>query len=142
MGLLDSLTKNADLFGDVADLVKQNPDITKAAAALFSKDDNSVGGGGGLEGILAALDSGGLNDLVSSWVGSGTNQVVSADQLASVLGGDTLSQFADKAGIDAGQAGGVLSSLLPSLVDKLSPDGKLPDSDSLQDALKGLLDAA
>ena len=142
MGLLDSLTKNADLFGEASSLVKQNPDLIKAAAALFSREDNTVGGGGGIEGILAALDSSGLNDLVSSWVGSGANQSISADQLSDVLGGDTLSQFAGQAGIDASAAGGVLASLLPSLVDQLSPEGKLPDSDSLQDALKGLLDAA
>ena len=79
---------------------------------------------------------------MSSWVGSGANQAISADQLENVLGSDTLQQFAGKAGIEAGQAGSVLSSLLPSLVDKLSPAGNLPDSDSLQSALKGLLEAA
>ena len=142
MGLLDSLTKNADLFGEAASLVKQNPDLVKAAGALFSKEDNTVGGGGGLEGILGALQSSGLDDLVQSWVGSGANGSISADQLENVLGSDTLSQFAGKAGIDHGQAGGVLASLLPSVVDQLSPDGKLPDSDSLQNALKGLLNAA
>ena len=42
MGLLDSLTKNADLFGEAANLVKQNPDLVKAASALFSKDDISL----------------------------------------------------------------------------------------------------
>ena len=76
MGLLDQLIGNKDLLGSAAKLVGDNPDIMNAAAALFSQEDSSVGGGGGLEGILSALRSSGLDTAVSSWLGSGANESI------------------------------------------------------------------
>ena len=37
------------------------------------------------------------------------------------------------------QAGGLLASLLPAVIDQLTPQGKMPDSNTLESSLGGLL---
>ena len=139
MSLLDSLLKNADMLSDVARLASENPQITEALMGLFSTRDTSVGDDQGLGGILANLESGGLGDIVSSWLGGGDNKAVEPHHIEKSLGQDKLSGFADKAGIGLGEAATLLAGLLPTIVDKLSPDGSLPEHDGFDDVLAGLL---
>lgn len=142
MGILDSLLKNPEVLGNVADFVSSNPQLAKAAMSLFSSSDASVGGAGGIGGLLESLQAEGLGDIVQSWLGGGDNKAISPDQVRSALGPDTLAQFAEKAGIGAdSEASTVLAGLLPTLVDKLSPEGKLPDGGGLDDMLGGLMGA-
>lgn len=141
MGLLDSLMKNSGILGNLSELAGQSPQLAQAAQSLFSANDSSVGGSGGLAGILGALQSSGLDDVVSSWLSGGDNKAISPSQLESALGSDTLSQFASKAGIGGQEAGAVLAGLLPQLVDSLSPKGGLPDAGSLDGLLKKALGA-
>ena len=137
MGLLDELMSSGNL-GSVADLVKNNPRIVEAATSLLDPRDTSVGGASGLGELLGALEGNGLGDLVSSWLGQGGNRPVSPDQLTSVLGSDTIAEFARKAGIDTGMAGAALAALLPILIDKLSPGGSAPKDDLLGGILGSL----
>ncbi len=82
--------------------------------------------GGGIHDILAKLHAGGLGDRVQSWVGMAKNLPISADQITSVLGNDTLKSIAGKAGISTDQVASALAHLLPHAVDKMTPDGKPP----------------
>jgi uncharacterized protein YidB (DUF937 family) len=84
------------------------------------------------------FQQGGLGNIVSSWIGSGQNLPVSASQLQNVLHGGALQQAAQQAGMDPSQLTGMMSSLLPHLVDKLSPNGQVPDASALQKMLQGL----
>jgi uncharacterized protein YidB (DUF937 family) len=136
MGMLDALLKNPEMMGDIAKFAMDNPEIAKSAMKMLSSSD---GAGGGLGGIVSSLQSGGLGDAVSSWLGSGDNLAVAPDQLAAALGPEKVSQFADQAGISGSEAGVLLSGLLPQIVDKLSPDGALPDSGGLDGMLQGLI---
>lgn len=138
MGMLDALIKNPEMIGDVAKFASDNPEIAKAAMDLFS---SSKGPGGGLGDIVGALQSGGLGDAVSSWLGGGDNVAVAPDQLKSALGADRISQFAEQAGVSGSEASAVLAGILPQIVDKLSPDGQLPDSGGLDSMLGGLMGA-
>lgn len=138
MGILDSLMKNPQIFGDIARFASDNPQIAQAAASLLSSRDASVGGTGGLGGIVQAFQSSGLDDVVSSWLGGGANRAVSPEQVQQALGPDTLAQFAQKAGIGSGEAGAVLAGLLPQLVDRLSPDGQAPQANALEGLIGGL----
>jgi uncharacterized protein YidB (DUF937 family) len=95
--------------------------------------------GGGLDGLVKSFQQKGLGHIVSSWIGTGPNLPISADQVASVLGPETLGKLAGQAGLDPKAVAGQLSTLLPGLVDKLSPAGKLPDAGALQGALQGAL---
>ena len=76
---------------------------------------------GGLDGLLQKFQQGGLGDVAQSWVSTGANLPVSADQLGQALGPEML----QKAGGSAEMLG-PLAELLPQLVDGLSPNGQLP----------------
>jgi uncharacterized protein YidB (DUF937 family) len=91
---------------------------------------SSLGGDKGfdLTAITDKLQSGGLGEQLSSWLGDGENAPVSADQITQALGADKISEFASKLGVDAGSAAQTLSTVMPALLDKLSSGGSLLDS--------------
>jgi uncharacterized protein YidB (DUF937 family) len=93
---------------------------------------------GGVAGLQKMFQQGGLSEVFSSWVSTGQNLPISADTLQNVLHGGALQQAAQSAGIDPNQLTGMMSTLLPHLVDKLTPNGQIPDAGALQSMLKGL----
>ncbi len=86
---------------------------------------------GGLSGLLAKLQQGGLAEAAQSWVGTGANQPVSPDALGGALGPDLMGQLAQHMGGDQQQAAGTLADLLPGLIDQLTPKGQLPTDNGL-----------
>jgi uncharacterized protein YidB (DUF937 family) len=86
------------------------------------------GGGllGGLGGLLDKLQKGGLGNVVNSWVGPGQNQPVSPNQLGPALGPDIIKTLAQRSGLSEEELTRQLSQVLPGLVDKLTPNGRLP----------------
>ncbi|PKN53581.1 MAG: hypothetical protein CVU55_00205 [Deltaproteobacteria bacterium HGW-Deltaproteobacteria-13] len=94
---------------------------------------------GGLSGLISKFENGGLGDVVSSWVGTGTNAPVSDDQITNTLGPEKIQEIAAKLGISNSQVSGALATLLPQIIDKLTPDGKVPESNTLAQSLGSLL---
>ena len=145
MGFLDDLTRQAmggrdtSGLGGLMSMVASNPQILTALTALLSSRDSSVGGSAGLGGLLDAFQQKGLGNLVSGWVSTGPNPPVSAAQITDVLGQDTVGQFASRAGVPTDQVGALLSQLLPAAVDRLTPEGKMPDGASLESSIGSLL---
>jgi uncharacterized protein YidB (DUF937 family) len=137
MGILDDLLGSQ--LGGIAETAMKNPQMIAAVVSLLSSKDASVGGTGGLGGLVQAFQGKGMGDMISSWISTGPNPPINASQITDVLGHDTLSQFAAKAGVPHGEAGGLLARLLPSVIDQLTPHGKLPESDSLESTLGSLL---
>lgn len=136
MGILDDLGKQ---FGGIAGMARKNPQALAAVVSLLSNKDASVGGTGGLGGLVSAFQGKGMGDMIASWVSTGPNPAISASQISDVLGPDTLKQFAAKAGVSNGEAGGLLASLLPTVIDQLTPQGKVPEANALESALGSLL---
>jgi uncharacterized protein YidB (DUF937 family) len=93
---------------------------------------------GGIAGLQQMFQEKGLGGVVASWIGTGQNLPVSADQLQSVLHCDALQNIAAKLGMDQGQVTSVLSQMLPHVVDKLTPTGQVPDATALSQMMKGL----
>ncbi|MGP8245651.1 MAG: YidB family protein [Bryobacteraceae bacterium] len=85
---------------------------------------------GGVSGLAQAFEQNGLGHLMASWIGTGENLPVSADQVKSILGNERVAEFAAKAGISPDVATSHLAELLPNVINKLSPDGKLPEGGS------------
>lgn len=145
MGFLDGLVKQAlggqqgGGLGSLLEMATSNPQVMGALAGLLSTRDSSVGGSGGLGGLIGAFQQKGLGDMVSSWISTGPNPSISADQVKDVLGNDAISQFASKAGVPATEAGSLLAGLLPGVIDQLTPDGKVPETSSLENTLSSLL---
>jgi uncharacterized protein YidB (DUF937 family) len=94
---------------------------------------------GGLSGLISKFEQGGLGEVISSWVGTGANAPVTGDQIANTLGAEQIRAIAGKLGMTDEQVSSGLAALLPQVIDKLTPDGKVPDGDTLQQSLGGLL---
>lgn len=94
--------------------------------------------GGGLAGLVQAFQANGLGDVVSSWIGTGQNQSISASQIQSVLGSDAVKQLAARMGLSPDAMSAKLAEVLPGAIDKLTPDGKLPEGGLLAAALTAL----
>jgi len=101
-----------------------------------------LGGQGGLQNLISQFGAKGLGDVVGSWVSTGKNLPISPDQLQGVLGNDAVKNIASKLGMDTKSVTSQLSNLLPQVVDKLTPDGKVLEGNILSqasDLLGGLL---
>lgn len=134
MGLLDSLVgaaANAALGGNNGKTGSAPGGLD--AAALIGLATTLINQAGGLSGLLAKLQQGGLADVVQSWIGHGANQPVSADALGSALGPDLLGQVARQFGGNSQQAAGTLAQILPGLIDQLTPKGQVPADNALND---------
>jgi len=86
---------------------------------------------GGVDGLVKKFQQSGLGDLAASWVGTGENKSINPEELAKVLGKDNIAALAQQAGIPESQGASVLSQIFPAMVDKLTPDGKAPESNNL-----------
>jgi uncharacterized protein YidB (DUF937 family) len=95
---------------------------------------------GGLNGVLEKFKENGLAEQVASWVGKGENLPITAEQIASVLGNGPLAEMAAKFGIDANHLSAQIAEHLPSMVDKLTPNGEMPaESGSALSTILGML---
>ena len=90
-----------------------------------------MGGLGGLGGLLEQFQRMGYADQANSWVGTGSNLPISPEIIAQVFGRDGLSQLASQAGLTESEASVGLSQILPDVVDRLTPQGQMPDLDAL-----------
>jgi uncharacterized protein YidB (DUF937 family) len=92
---------------------------------------------GGVAGLAEKFGQKGLGDLAASWIGTGANANISAEQIAAVLGSGPVADFAARLGISPEQASETLAGLLPEAVDRLTPNGQVPDMGGLLDQLPG-----
>ena len=86
---------------------------------------------GGLQGLIQSFEQGGLGEIVNSWVSKGENLPISAEQIQSVLGGSSLGNIASQLGMNSAEASGSLASMLPQLIDSLTPNGEVPQGGDL-----------
>ncbi len=133
MGLLDSVL--GSVIGNMAGGRQGgggSPDILmQVLGGLLNQGGGGGAGGlggaaGGLGALLQQLQNAGLGDTVKSWVGTGQNLPVSADQLQSALGGDQVGALAQQAGLSQGDLMSQLAHMLPQVVDQLTPNGQMP----------------
>ncbi len=82
-------------------------------------------GFGDLTGLVQKLRDGGLQAQVSSWLGTGANLPVTAEELRSALGNEQIQKLAQQLGLPADRILQVLSQHLPEAVDKASPNGTI-----------------
>jgi len=104
---------------------------TADVPAQPTSDEGAGGVVSGLGGLLKKLEQGGLGNAANSWVGSGQNQPVSPGQLGSALGPSIIKMLAQKSGLPEEELTKQLSQVLPGLVDKLTPNGRVPTAAEL-----------
>jgi len=93
-------------------------------------------GGNPLGGLLDMLTKSGLVDQKDSWVGTGQNQSVTGAQIQQALPDETLRKVAEQAGVTPEEAASDLARTLPQAVDKLTPEGQLPQAASLEELVR------
>ena len=81
---------------------------------------------GGVAGLVKQFEQQGLGNVVQSWVGTGSNLPITAEQIHKVLGSDTVTQLAAKFGLNPQDLAHKISELLPQAVDQMTPDGVVP----------------
>ena len=90
---------------------------------------------GGIQGLINRFREQGLGEEVSSWIGTGQNLPISGDQIRAVLGNEQVQAIAQKLGLSSSDAANGLASALPEAIDKLTPNGELPEGSLLEKGL-------
>jgi uncharacterized protein YidB (DUF937 family) len=126
MGLLDD-------FKGMASETTGSGEGDSAISGLLGK------GGSALPGLLDKFGAGGLGNVAQSWVGKGANLPISGAQIKSVLGSDVVASVAAKLGLSTEAAADKIAQVLPGIIDKLTPNGIVPDPEALADKLTGVI---
>ena len=131
MNFIDDLKQKAisTVTGSIAG---SNPE----AAAVLQAIQNHPGG---INGLVQSFHDNGMGGMVNSWIGTGANQAITPDQIQKVMGSAPVQALAQKLGISPEQASATLSQMLPTVIDKLSPNGSVPSESNLLDMGKNLL---
>ncbi len=137
MSLLDTITNLAG--GTTGSSGANSAQLIQQVLAMLGGNANTSGQGGlgGLSGLVNLFQNKGLGDLASSWVSTGENKPISPDQINHAMG-DQISGLSSSLGLSSNDISAQLSSILPQLVDKLTPDGKVPDDQTLSQGLGAL----
>jgi uncharacterized protein YidB (DUF937 family) len=111
-----------------------------AGGRLLASLLDTLGSGGGesLSGLLSELREGGLGEQTRSWIGTGPNEGLTGPQVAQALPYQVLEAVARQSGLSPEQAADQLAQALPVAVDKLTPDGRVPEG-SLEGLIKQYL---
>ncbi len=121
MGLLDNLESAA-----MSNLGGSNS--SSPAGGILEMIQNHPGG---LSGLVQAFQSNGLGGLVNSWVSTGANQPTTAAQIQPVLGSSQIQAIAQKLGVSPETASATVAQYLPMVIDKLTPNGAVPEHSSM-----------
>lgn len=118
MGLLDDVMGMA---GQLTGGGNPQAQVIQALSGMLTQ-------GGGLTGLIQSLEQSGLSSQVASWIGTGQNLPVSAQQIIQALGQGKVSELASQAGVGHQDIAGMIANVLPQLIDKATPNGSVPAS--------------
>lgn len=123
IALLALLASRAMSGGGQKNAPAEMPKLPEAAPQP-AEDPGSVLDG--LGGLIDQFQNKGLGDVIDSWVNRGQNKSVAPDQVSVALGGDVVNELSRRTGLSRDQVVDELARMLPNVVDKLTPDGRLP----------------
>jgi uncharacterized protein YidB (DUF937 family) len=92
---------------------------------------------GGLGNLMRDLQNNGQGRVAQSWVGKGPNETIEPNELAKALGADTINQLTAQTGLSRDELLNGMSQQLPEMVDKLTPDGRLPTEQEAEERWQG-----
>jgi uncharacterized protein YidB (DUF937 family) len=85
----------------------------------------------GLDGLIDQFKQSGLEDVINSWIGTGQNQSISPNELREALGQKTVTDLSRQSGAPQDDLLSQLSKYLPTVIDRLTPNGQLPNQADL-----------
>src|SRR5579872_1591020 len=148
MGLLDNLLGSVEsgqnasggIGGMLLGLLASESGRTDSPAAQpanQSANQSAAALSGGLSELVQRLDQGGLGDAVRSWIGSGPNQQIAPEQLHQAIGPDTVDRLSQQTGISHSALLPLLAQALPLIVDRLTPNQRVPDRQGVEQMQSG-----
>ncbi|MDF7329007.1 DUF937 domain-containing protein [Proteus mirabilis] len=96
---------------------------------------------GGIEGLVKQFNSAGLSELIQSWISTGSNLPINAEQIVQVFSSPVINELAAKINMNIAEASDMAAQYLPKLVDKLTPEGVIPKELDLMSAGMDMLKA-
>jgi len=87
---------------------------------------------GGLNDLLKQFQQNGHGDAVDSWVGTGPNKSIAPKDLGQALGSEQVNAVLAQTGMSREELLNALSQYLPQVVDRLTPQGRLPTDQEAQ----------
>jgi uncharacterized protein YidB (DUF937 family) len=102
------------------------------AAAPQAAPSPSQAPAGGLDVLINQFKQSGLEDVINSWIGTGQNQAISPTQLRQALGQRTVNDLSRQSGAPQDDLLSQLSKYLPAVIDRLTPNGQLPEQADLR----------
>ena len=101
------------------------------ASRMSASAQTPQGSLGGLGALIDRFRNNGLEDAINSWIGTGQNQAISPGQLRQALGQETVEDLSQRTGLPHGDLLSQLANILPGVVDRLTPNGQLPNDAEL-----------
>jgi uncharacterized protein YidB (DUF937 family) len=80
----------------------------------------------GLGGLIRQFQQKGLGDTIDTWINTGANKDISSGQVSEALGRDVVDDLSRRTGLSRDEVVAELARMLPNVVDRLTPDGRLP----------------
>jgi uncharacterized protein YidB (DUF937 family) len=113
-------------------------DMLGAPGADPSASSTQARPGGALGDLINGFQNAGMGDIVSSWIGTGSNMPVSPEQIERGLGRERVERAAQQSGLSLEALLPVLAAALPTVIDALTPKGEVPEQASLRKGLESL----
>ena len=99
--------------------------------ASIPQDQAHTAMSGGLGELLQRFQQNGYGDIVNSWIGTSANQPIAPDQLHEALGPGVADELSQQTGVPRNELLSQLSPALPTMVDRFTPNGRIPDQDEM-----------
>ncbi|MBZ9962945.1 YidB family protein [Mesorhizobium sp. BR1-1-2] len=114
----------------------EQPEQAQAPVPAEPSEATAGDGGllGGLGGLLDKLKNSGHGNVADSWVGTGQNQPINPNDLGNAIGPQVIREIAQRTGLDEQELLKQLSAALPGIVDKLTPNGQVPQQHQVASA--------
>lgn len=138
MGLFDSIAGQVlgSLTGNNANAEQGGPSALIGLVTSLLTDSSH----GGIGGLIKSFEQNGLGNIIASWIGTGQNLPISAEQIQAVLGNEQVQALAQKFGLSTDALSSQLAQFMPQVVDQLTPEGQVPVEGESLGGLLGMLD--
>jgi len=124
-------TSLSDLLASIGKGSDAQPGLMNELAGMLQGND-------GLAGLVEQFKQSGLGEVIQSWISTGNNKPINAEQIRQALGSDKVQSMAAQLGLSPDMLSGQLSKVLPQLIDRLTPDGEVPEGGLLDQGLSML----
>jgi len=131
MGIFDDVISK--VIGRKSESGAENQGLIRGVMELLTDQ-----GGGGLSGLVQSFQEKGLGDIISSWIGTGQNLPISPDQVQEGLGNERVQKLANQAGMSTEEVSAKLADLLPTVINKVTPSGVIPEGGVLDKGMEFL----